>query len=264
MKAVYVLLVAVFVVVSSVPAAASVSTPSTADSSSQVDTDESRLGDDVTTFVQSTAAETRGVVANEKWEAEFDRNGDRAAVERRIDRLEAELADLRQRRDALAAAAENDTISGPQYHGRLGELDGELSALAVSIDATEQAAERVGANTSRLSTLRTETRETHANVAGPTATTAPLGAPSNRANSTDEGDGSAESSRFVRTSVGPAGEGADAFDGAGGGEDTPTDSDHRETNGGGDESPVERKFTADVTQPNGEAPGKEDVQGLRS
>ncbi|WP_117594893.1 hypothetical protein [Haloprofundus halophilus] len=263
MKAVYALLVAVFVVVSSVPAAASVSATSTTDAASQVDTDESQLGDNVTTFVQSTAAETRGVVTNEKWEAQFERNGDRAAVNRRIDRLESDLAELRQRRDALSAAVENDTLSGPRYHGRLGELDGELSALAVSIDATERAAEQVDANTSRLSTLRTETRETHANVAGPTATT-PLGPPANRPNGTGEGDGAADSRQFVHSSVQPVGEGADEVDGVGDGEDRPESPNPGQTNGEDDGVPVERKFTTDVTQPNGEAPGKEDVRGRHS
>ncbi|KTG09483.1 hypothetical protein AUR64_17065 [Haloprofundus marisrubri] len=273
MKTVSALLVAVFVVVSTIPAAAAAVPASTPDAESQVDTSERRLGDDVTTFVQSTAAETRGVVATEKWEASFERNGDKAAVERRIDRLEVELADLRQRRAALAAAAENDSISGPQYYGRLGQLDGELSALALSIDATEAAARQVDANTSRLATLRTETRETHANVAGPAGTTPPLGTAANRANNTGGSDGTTEpddtanSLEFVHVSVESVGEDAETFDADGTEETSSGVSDADSTDGGSDpssESHPERGLTTETTHSSGEAPGKEDVRGLRS
>ncbi|WP_224449158.1 hypothetical protein [Haloprofundus salilacus] len=276
MKAVYALLVTVLVVVATAPAAASVSTASsasTAESTEQIEPDgESELGDNVTAFVQSTTAETQGVVANEKWEAEFERSGDQRAVERRIDRLEAELVELRDRREALAAAAENGSIPEPIYYGRLGQLDGELSALATSIDATEAAADRVGANASRLSTLRAETRETHASIAGPGETVGPSEQAPNRANGTGNTDGTSESRQLVDTAVGTAVDGPEtptddsealghgAEDGGDAEDATRTErNDEQRRSPGGETSPVDSTARVD-----GEALGKEDVRSLDS
>ncbi|WP_224334803.1 hypothetical protein [Haloprofundus halobius] len=278
MKAVYALLVAVFVVVATVPGAASASDVETRE---QIEDDgRSELGDNVTSFVHSTTAETRGVVANEKWEAGFERNGDKRAVERRIDRLEVELVDLRERRDALDAAAENDTLSESQYYGRLGELDGELSALTVSIDATEAAAERVDANASRLSSLRSETRETHADLAGPGQHAGPPEELPGRANGSDNADDSSEGRELTdptaaETSGDPVPEApgedpatlGDAVgdDDAESDDDEPGDGVDEPGDGLEGESPDdERPPDVSTTRVDGEALGKEDVRSAES
>ncbi|EJN59281.1 DUF7096 domain-containing protein [Halogranum rubrum] len=149
------------------------------DQSSQSNQSSGSFGLQVSSFVQSTTAETNGVVENEMWEANVNRSGRPTEVTRRVDRLDRRVTSLRDRRQSLTNEYENGTLSTLRYRAQLAQLNGELNALSAAASSTERAATRLNANPRGLSEVRSEIQRSRAE-------TPPLGRPNNaRSNSSN-------------------------------------------------------------------------------
>lgn len=166
------------------------------------------LGLQLSSFVQSTAAETDGVVANEMWEANVNRTGRSAAVTRRVDRLDRRVAALRDERQQLVRAHEDGEISALRYRAQLARLNGQLNALLAAAGTTERVASRFGADAPGLTEIRTEITRSRAE-------TPPLGwspgepGPPDRDRGDRPGRGSADAGDGRETDTGgPSGAGS--------------------------------------------------------
>lgn len=135
---------------------------STENGSSQSNQSSGSLGLQVSSFVQSTTAETNGVVENEMWEANVNRSGRSAEVTRRVDRLDRRVTSLRERRQSLTNEYENENLSTLRYRAQLAQLNGELNALSAAASSTERAATRFNTSPRGLSKVRTEIQRSRA------------------------------------------------------------------------------------------------------
>ena len=128
---------------------------------------DSALGADISSFMQSSVAETDGAVETGMWSAAFNGTENRSVrqrlVERRTDELRSELDELRSEKAELMAEREAGNVSETTYKARVSRLAGRMNALESSINATSSRARAVGTNVEELSTLRTETE----NLSGP-------------------------------------------------------------------------------------------------
>lgn len=148
--------VAVFVLTASAVAAVPVGgTPS----------DEARtFGATISSFMQSSAAETQGSVENEMWSAEFeDASSERqeqmvqsrsGALERKVDRLEAERSELLNGSD--------DGLT-PKERVKAARLAARIESLNDAIEDTQNAAKATGVDLQQLDKIRTEAE----NLSGP-------------------------------------------------------------------------------------------------
>lgn len=124
---------------------------------------DSSLGADISSFMQSSAAEVGGAVETGMWSAAYDATENRTVrsqlVERKTSDLRAELAELRERKQDLLAEREAGNISNAAYKARVGQLVGQINALENAINATETRARDANANVENLTNLRTEASE---------------------------------------------------------------------------------------------------------
>ena len=116
----------------------------------------SSFGLQVSSFVQSTSAETSGVVENEMWEADVNRSGRSKGVSQRVDHLDRRVSTLREQRQTLVQSYENGSISTLRYQSQLARLNGQLNALSAAAGSTERAATRLDTDAPGLSKVRTE------------------------------------------------------------------------------------------------------------
>ncbi|SEO66927.1 hypothetical protein SAMN04487948_10481 [Halogranum amylolyticum] len=147
------------------------STVQSANESNDASSSESSMGLQVSSFVQSTSAETSGVVENEMWEANVNRSGESASVTRRVGSLDRRVSTLREQRQELIEAHENGNVSTLQYQSRLAHLNGRLDALSAAASSTERAATRLNTDTPGLSKVKTEierSKQTMPETARPT------------------------------------------------------------------------------------------------
>lgn len=114
------------------------------------------LGLQVSSFVQSTSAETSGVVENEMWEADVNRSGRSKGVSQRVDHLDRRVSTLREQRQNLVQSYENGSMSTLRYQSQLARLNGQLNALSAAAGSTERAATRLDTDAPGLSEVRTE------------------------------------------------------------------------------------------------------------
>lgn len=137
------------------------------DSAAQNDSENSSLGGDISSFMQSSAAEIDGAVETGMWSAEFNATSDRSRqqrlVERRTDELRTELNDLQERREALVAERDAGNVSDAAYKARIGQLLGRINALKSAINATEPRARQVDTNVDALQMLESDAQ----NLTGP-------------------------------------------------------------------------------------------------
>lgn len=99
------------------------------------------FGAQLSSFMQSNAAQASGSVETGMWVAAFENatNDSRPAlVERRTDQLAQRIAELRAEKRALQAAKRNGSISGVEYRSRLSRIVGQLAALNEGIDAVNR------------------------------------------------------------------------------------------------------------------------------
>lgn len=119
----------------------------------------SSMGAEISAFMQSSASETDGSVADGMFEAQYAANGsDRAALVRnRTDRLQGDLADLRAEKRELRADRGN--MSRVEYRARMSRLVGEIRSLERSANRTEPLAASAGVDATALGEIRTNASE---------------------------------------------------------------------------------------------------------
>src|SRR6056297_887485 len=117
-------------------------------------TDNTSLGTDISSFMQSSAAEVGGAVETGMWTASFNATENESMrvrlVERRTDELRTQLDDLRERKAELVAEREAGNVSETAYKAKASRLIGQISALESAIDRTTDRAEKVNADTAAL------------------------------------------------------------------------------------------------------------------
>lgn len=119
------------------------------------DGNESSFGAQVSSFMQSTAADANGSVDRGMWNASLAEGASPGAtVSERARSLRDRLATLENRSDALEAAKANGTISGVAYTARASAIHAQLVNLRAAVNQTSTAAERHGVNASMLADLR--------------------------------------------------------------------------------------------------------------
>jgi len=125
------------------------------------------LGADISSFMQSSAAEMSGAVETGMWSASFNATENeskrRQLVERRTGELRADLADLRERKAELETEREAGNLSAAAYKARVGRLIGRINALRSAIDATAPRARQANADVDAVAMLETDVR----NLTGP-------------------------------------------------------------------------------------------------
>ncbi|WP_135806332.1 hypothetical protein [Halorussus marinus] len=125
------------------------------------------LGADISSFMQSSAAEMSGAVETGMWSASFNATDNetkrKRLVERRTGDLRAELADLRDRKAELESEREAGNLSGAAYKAQVGQLVGRINALQSTIDATAPRARQANADVDAIAGLETDAR----NLTGP-------------------------------------------------------------------------------------------------
>lgn len=151
--------VALLAVVAPIAGAAAGGTAVSAQSDATNATNDSSMGAEISAFMQSSAAEADGAVEDGMFEAEYDeRPDDRAALVRnRTGELQADLAELRERRQELQE--NRDEMSDVEYRARMSRLVSDVRSLERSVDRTEPLAEDAGVNTTTLRTIRNNASE---------------------------------------------------------------------------------------------------------
>lgn len=115
------------------------------------------MGAQISSFMQTSAAETEGGVESGMWQAKFENapSGQRdALVTKRVDSLEKRLQKLEARRAALLDG-ENVTMA---ERARAARLATRAESLRDAINGTARAADQAGVNTTKLDELRTRAR----------------------------------------------------------------------------------------------------------
>ena len=124
------------------------------------------FGQQVSSFMQASAADVNSSVESGMWQASvnqtLDDSGDATPkIAGRTARLERKLQNLQNRSDELAA--QRDELPAVAYTARASALREQIANLKADINNTAQTATRVGVNASRLDRLRTAAR----NATGP-------------------------------------------------------------------------------------------------
>lgn len=118
------------------------------------------FGEQVSSFAQSSAADANHTMDSGIWNVSVSRaeNPEQpvrervGGLERRIDRLEAQIADL-----------DRENMSSAEYNARASALRSKLSNLRDAVEQTNQTANRVGVDAEKLNTLRNRA----SNMTGP-------------------------------------------------------------------------------------------------
>ena len=152
--------VALLAVVAPVAAAAAGGATGGVQSDATNATNDSSMGAEISAFMQSSASEADGAVEDGMFEAEYDErtDDDRATlVEHRTGDLQADLAELRERRQELRE--NRDEMSEVEYRARMSRLVSDIRSLERSVDRTEPLAEAAGVNTTALRSIRNNASE---------------------------------------------------------------------------------------------------------
>lgn len=158
-----VLLVAVALVgltVAPVASGAFASAIGTDGTTEQSDEEEVTAGQSVSTFMQSSAADTSNTVESEMFEAKYedaDNETRKALVDDRADGLEATLESLENERDELRE--QEDELSESQYQARMTRLTVEITALERSVEQTQPFALDTDVGLDRLESIRENAAE---------------------------------------------------------------------------------------------------------
>ncbi|TYL40066.1 hypothetical protein CV102_00340 [Natronococcus pandeyae] len=126
----------------------------------QPDEEEVAPGQSVSTFMQSSAADTSNTVESEMFEAKYedaDNETRKTLVDERADGLEATLESLENERDELQE--QEDELSEPQYQARMTRLTVEITALERSVEQTQPFALDTDVGLDRLESIRENAAE---------------------------------------------------------------------------------------------------------
>lgn len=227
--------------------AAAAAGPAAAQSADANETENASLGADISSFMQSSAAEIGGAVETGMWTESFNATENqserRRLVERRTTDLRAELDDVRERKAELEAERESGNLSTAAYKAQVGQLVGRINALEAAINATEPRARQVNANVDAVEMLETDARNlTGPRVAAVARNTSGVGTPGPPEG---VGDGDLPGTAGDAGPSEEAANGTPAGDGDGPGANA-TDEAGLETNAGGD-APGERAGDAPDT-----------------
>jgi len=204
-------------------------------------TDTPSVGAQMSSFMQTSATNATSEVESGMFEAEYERADNKSAVvEKRADRIERQIAQLRERKQALAER--EGELNDVAYTARMSRIVGEIESLERQINGTAAKAERAGVDSERFDRMRanvSELRGPKVQAAadaipgrGPPADRGPdeREAPADRGQSTDQGQPddrggqpNATGSDTEDPGTGPQDQGPSANtrvdDGAGGGND---------------------------------------------
>jgi hypothetical protein len=127
----------------------------------------STLGADISSFMQSSAAEVGGAVETGMWTAAFNATDNQSVqtelVDRRTSELQTQLEELRERKAQLVAERDEGNVSEVAYRAKVSRLLGQINALQSAIDATSVRASQANASAESLDDLRSESE----NLTGP-------------------------------------------------------------------------------------------------
>lgn len=98
------------------------------------------FGSSVSSFLQSTAAETNTAVDQGIWKANVGGNATAEEAQHRATRLGERVAELRAQRARLAELRSNGSISLPAYVARDARMRAELRSLGAAANQTQQVA----------------------------------------------------------------------------------------------------------------------------
>lgn len=129
----------------------------------------STLGAEISSFMQVSTSQAEGSVDTGLWVARFNQTKNKSAqqalVRHRVDDMQKQLSDLRDRKQTLVTKYKNDRISQLRYQSEMSKLVGEISSLQHSIAATHPRAVTVGAQVNELNKLNKQSKT----VGGPEA-----------------------------------------------------------------------------------------------
>ena len=115
------------------------------------------LGSEISSFMQVSTSQTKGTVETGLWVAQFNKTKKKSArktlVRQRVNNLQNELEDVKERKDAIVEARKNGEISMLQYQAEMSEIVGEIRSLEHSINRTKPRAETAGTRVNRLKKL---------------------------------------------------------------------------------------------------------------
>lgn len=127
----------------------------------------SSLGGQLSSFMQSTSGTTSESVDRRMYNAAFENASnqtERAAVVRdRVATLRNRIERIRDQQELLQTARNNGSISAAEFRARMSRLVGKLTALNRSLEELANQAESVGVNRTAVETLRQQA----ANAASP-------------------------------------------------------------------------------------------------
>lgn len=122
-------------------------------STTDAETGNASFGAQISSFMQSTAAEANDTVDDGMWRAEVDdTDSPNASVSQRAERLRDRLTSLENRTETLSAG--QDGPPGLVYTARASAVRARIATLQKSIDETAQVARDNGVDDATLATLR--------------------------------------------------------------------------------------------------------------
>jgi len=122
--------------------------------------DASATNGSISTFMQSSAADTESTVDSEMFEARYDAADNESRNEIVLDRtadLEEQLETLEEKRETLEKG--DEIHHRGEYQAKMTQLTVEIRALERSIDGTEKRALEAGVDEERLEELRTSAKD---------------------------------------------------------------------------------------------------------
>jgi len=161
-------------------------------------TDAPSVGAQMSSFMQTSTTNATSEVESGMFEAEYERADNKSAVvEKRADRIDRQIAQLRERKRAIAER--EGELNEVAYTARMSRIVGEIESLERQINGTAAKAEREGVDADRFDRMRanvSELRGPKVQAAagaipgrGPPADRGPdeRGTPADRGQSTDRG-----------------------------------------------------------------------------
>jgi len=121
-------------------------------------TDAPSVGAQMSSFMQTSATDATSEVESGMFEAEYERADNKSAVvEKRTNRIDRQIEQLRERKRALAER--EGELNEVAYTARMSRIVGEIEALERQINGTAAKAERVGIDAERFDRLRANVSE---------------------------------------------------------------------------------------------------------
>lgn len=122
------------------------------------ESDAPSVGAQMSSFMQTSATNATSEVEGGMFEAEYERADNKSAVvEKRADRIERQIAQLRERKQDLAER--EGELNEVAYTARMSRIVGEIESLERQINGTAAKAEREGVDADRFDRMRANVSE---------------------------------------------------------------------------------------------------------